>query len=319
MDCSKNNALFGGIPVVLGGDFAQIPPVIKKDDRSTIVDASVKQSDIWEEIEVIHLRINMRINGTSPNDIHHKECLNQMTYNPTLQNTNIAIPSYIGQMRSLDQLISKVYPLQDLQRAINVPDLFFKSAILTTRNDNVELINTKVLDLVLGVPVTLLSADTVDTSDEVFQVSNEHLQTPNSSSLPPSKLTLKVGCIVILLRNLNPQRGLSNGTKLVVKEIGEYVLKVAVMNGNGVDNEQIEFIVRIKLTTTENGYPFVLTRKQFPVRLSFAMTINKSQGQSLTNVGIDFRYPVFTHGQLYVAFSRSTKLEGIHALIDKTK
>ena len=52
--------------------------------------------------------------------------------------------------------------------------------------------------------------------------------------------------------------------------------------------------------------PVPLCRRQFPVRLAFAMTINKSQGQSVTHVGLDLRTAVFAHGQLYVALSRCT-------------
>ena len=54
------------------------------------------------------------------------------------------------------------------------------------------------------------------------------------------------------------------------------------------------------------------------MKLSFAMTINKSQGQSLGVVGIDLRNPVFTHGQLYVALSRSTQVETIYVAHSET-
>ncbi len=57
--------------------------------------------------------------------------------------------------------------------------------------------------------------------------------------------------------------------------------------------------------------PFIMSRRQFPIRLAFAMTINKSQGQSLGKVGILLRVPVFTHGQLYTAFSRAQKRDCI--------
>lgn len=181
------------------------------------------------------------------------------------------------------------------------------------RSITVDLLNQKILDLMPGESTTLCSADSSDISDEeVYQVSPEYLQTLNPGNFPPSRLTLKVGCIIMLLRNLNPQRGLCNGTRMIVKEIGSYLLKVAIMNDN--DTEQIDFIPRITLSTLEDEFPFILTRKQFPVKLSFAMTINKSQGQSLNNIGIDLRYPVFMHGQLYVALSRSTSIEGIHVL-----
>ena len=65
------------------------------------------------------------------------------------------------------------------------------------------------------------------------------------------------------------------------------------------------FLPRIKIkTSASDGLPFVLSRKQFPVRLSFAITINKSQEQTIPNVGIYLPRHVFSHGQLYVALSR---------------
>ncbi|CEP09018.1 hypothetical protein [Parasitella parasitica] len=179
-------------------------------------------------------------------------------------------------------------------------------------------LNQKVLDLLPGEEITLHSADTADTSneenDEIRQVSSEYLETLNPGNFPPAKLKLKRGCIIMLLRNINPQIGLCNGTRLIVKEIGAYILKVSVIKDTNEAGEQIELIPRIILSTLEGKYPFILSRKQFPVKLGFAMTINKSQGQSFTNVGIDLRYPAFTHGQLYVALSRSTNPNSIHVL-----
>jgi hypothetical protein len=313
--CSKD-VFFGGIPVILAGDFAQIPPVIRNGNRSHTVQSSIQQSFIWEKVTVIHLRQNMRISGTSSNDMHFKDWLCQITYNETLQNKMISLPTYIRQTYSLNDLISRVYPRAHLERSINNPSIFHKSAILTTKNETVDLLNQKVLDLMPGESVTLCSADSANISDdEVHQVSTEYLHTLNPGNFPPSKLTLKVGCIIMLLRNLNPEKGLCNGIRMVVKEIGSYVLKVAIMNGDNI--EQIEFIPRITLSTLEDDFPFILARKQFPVKLSFAMTINKSQGQSLSNVGIDLRHPVFMHGQLYVALSRSTNIEGIHVLFNQ--
>jgi ATP-dependent DNA helicase PIF1 len=62
-------------------------------------------------------------------------------------------------------------------------------------------------------------------------------------------------------------------------------------------------------------FPFQFKRKQFPVRLSFAMTVNKAQGQTIPNAGIYLPEPVFSHGQLYVALSRSTARKNVKILV----
>ena len=73
-------------------------------------------------------------------------------------------------------------------------------------------------------------------------------------------------------------------------------------------------IPRIALTPSDNTFPFTLRRRQFPVRAASAMTINKSQGQTLDAVGLFLPKPVFTHGQLYVALSRARSFKPITVL-----
>jgi hypothetical protein len=65
------------------------------------------------------------------------------------------------------------------------------------------------------------------------------------------------------------------------------------------------------MSPTDSDLPFKLNRLQFPVLQAFAVTINKSQGQTFDRVGIFLPEPVFSHGQLYVAFSRATSKEGV--------
>lgn len=88
--------------------------------------------------------------------------------------------------------------------------------------------------------------------------------------LPPATLHLCRGALVILLRNLDPERGLCNGARAILVRASTPFLE-----GRRV------FIPRIPMTPTEWTLPVKLVRQQFPIRLAWAMTINKSQGQTL--------------------------------------
>ncbi len=107
---------------------------------------------------------------------------------------------------------------------------------------------------------------------------------------------------MILLGNFDPLAGLCNGTRLIVRRFTMRVVEVEIITGKGAGN--VAFIPRIKFISDNNGLPFTFARKQFPLRLAYAMTINKSQGQTLSHVGLHLADDVFWHGQLYVAFSR---------------
>ena len=75
------------------------------------------------------------------------------------------------------------------------------------------------------------------------------------------------------------------------------------------------YIPRIELLAKKGNAPFVLRRRQFPIRVCYAMTINKSQGQTLSGVGIYLKGPVFPHGRPYVAVSRVLTRASLKILI----
>ena len=97
----------------------------------------------------------------------------------------------------------------------------------------------------------------------------------------------------MLLRNLDPPR-LCNGTRLVIRTLSKFVIEAVIISG--MYSGTIVAIPRIPMIPAD--MPFSFRRLQFPLRLSFAMSINKSQGQSLKVVGLHLEKTCFTHGQL---------------------
>lgn len=116
----------------------------------------------------------------------------------------------------------------------------------------------------------------------------------------------------MLLKNLNTKNEVCNGTRLIIRGLTQNLIKAEITTGT--HKGRIVFIPRITISPSDADIPFTLKRHQFPVVLAFAITINKSQGQTFTTVGIHLTDSVFGHGQLYVVFSRSTSRSGVKVI-----
>ena len=132
--------------------------------------------------------------------------------------------------------------------------------------------------------VTEAGADD-DLEEEPFPP--EFLHTLSALGLLPGELQLKVGCPLILLRNLAPGIGLCNRTRMVLLHTTPKVLEVCLIGGD--HDGDIAMIPRTMSTPSgwNVNFSFKLQKRQFPVRLAFAITINKAQGQSAKYVGLD--------------------------------
>lgn len=321
-DIRNTNKPFGGIPVVFGGDFQQILPVVPRGQREDIVGASLSRSSLWLHTRVLRLTVNMRLaQDSSPEAQEFAKWLLDVGHgrNSIGESGEMLLPAYMN-AGNLDALIQYIYG--DIGTHTDAPPpshYFLNRIILSARNDDVDEVNSHVLSLMPGSSRTYVSADTVlgpnGEENTDFPIPVEFLRSIRSSGLPPGELSLKKGCPIIILRNLSPSSGVCNGARATILNMSDRVLEVQLVGGP--HDGEIVMIPRISVVPSDSQgeFSFTLKRRQFPVNLAFAMTINKSQGQSVKYVGVDLRSPVFTHGQLYVALSRATSGRHIRVVL----
>ncbi|XP_015166438.1 ATP-dependent DNA helicase pif1-like [Solanum tuberosum] len=313
-DIMDVKTLFGGKVIVFGGDFRQTLPVVRNGKKEDFIHQSLLYSNIWNDLEKLHLSENMRAR-TDPSFCEYLLRIGNGKETPQCEN-KIEIPNsliipFTTEEQSLDTLFNVTYP--DLCTFSSDSSAISSRVILTTKNDFVNEINDMLIRKFPERATTYVATDeTVEPNDQ--SQFEDFLHTLHPPGLPPYKLTLKENCPVMLLRNLNPSEGLCNGTRLTCCDLKTHVISAKIESGD-FKNTHV-FIPRIPLLTSQDEKIHVqFKRTQFPVRLCFAMTINKAQGQTLDFVGIYLREPVFSHGQLYVALSRAKSSECVKILI----
>jgi hypothetical protein len=323
---------FGGKVLVLGGDFRQVLPVMPHSSREDIVSHSLQAHPLWTSgfVSIFHLTENMRAahNGTWRDYLLTVgDGLVEVATQISTQSIRIPDKLVAPHGWSVNDMIGHAFPtLQAASDRVVAPDrtgddieYFRERAILTPKNVVVDMINARVLErLDAGTHVTYLSSDSVDisTEDERALWPVEFLNSLTPSGMPPHELVLAPGALVMLLRNMDIDLGLCNGVRAIIIRAMPRVIDVLLVSGTHAGSRV--YIPRVTLAPKNPDLPFVLRRRQFPVKLAWAMTINKAQGQTLRLVDIYLPEPVFSHGQLYVAMSRSGLQGGVRLYIEDT-
>ena len=306
---------FGGITVLFGGDFRQTLPVVPRGSRHQILNASLRNSRLWRHVKMFFLKKNMRLDQTPESELFAQYLLKVGAGKNSNPDGTVTLYPEMRCGDTVDSLIDAIYP--GIVQGEKPDDYFKNRTLLSCKNDDVDDLNSDILARFPGEEKVLRSADSVVTNDGVpidyqpYPV--EYLNSLNASGLPLARLTLKPGCPLMVLRNLDPSNGICNGTRMVLLRIKSHVLECRILGGDG----KTVFIPRMSIQPSDGDLHIPLSRRQFPVRLAFAMTINKSQGQSVQNVGLDLRTSVFSHGQLYVALSRCTSASRIKVLFSE--
>ena len=205
----------------------------------------------------------------------------------SIDNDDIMLPdSMLLEGNNMQSLIDFIYA--DMASTNDYVEFFKERGILAPRNKDVDAINSLALLKLGGTTKEYLSADSMCSSDDqTFQIYT--LEFLNNLDLgggyPPHVLSLKVSAPVMLLRNLDPRRGLCNGTRLICIGLFERVIEAEIITGKNAGDRVL--IPRIDFISPSSlGLPFEMRRRQFPLKLAFGMTINKAQGQTLGTLGL---------------------------------
>ncbi|XP_021995696.2 ATP-dependent DNA helicase pif1-like [Helianthus annuus] len=301
IDPSLNSDIrFGGKVIVFGGDFRQILPVVPNGGRQEIVNASLCSSYLWSKCKLLRLTRNMRLTvGRSTADIEE-------------------INSFAKWLLDLGE--GNVGGPNDGEATIQIP----QDLMITDESDPIASLidfvypSILLLSMFPGEEREYLSSDSLCPTEDV-NATQQRIYSPDVLNglkifgLPNHRLVLKVGVPVMLLRNIDQRNGLCNGTRLQVKKLYNRVIEAEIISGANIGTST--YIPRINLIPSDKKIPFAFQRRQFPLSVCFAMTINKSQGQSLSRVGLYLKQSVFSHGQLYVALSRVKTRDGVKLLI----
>ncbi|KAH7661261.1 DNA helicase protein [Dioscorea alata] len=245
---------FGGKTLVLGEDFHQILLVIKYRSKIDIINAAITQSYLWQECK----RDNL--DDQSRNQLRQfTEWLLQVG-NDTIMctenndNTNEE-RDWIEILKNLlikrlgdpiDSIIEFVYS----QFHVNYVDLEYlrQCAIITPYNDTVKIINDVISQKIQAPEQIYLSSDyiskastSVETHGPLYSI--EFLNTLKFVGIPNHELTLKLGCVIMLMRNICQANGLCNGTRLIVTQLYPNILEAMIISGPVFSHGQLYMVL----------------------------------------------------------------------------
>ena len=187
----------------------------------------------------------------------------------------------------VEKIVTSTYPLfEEMQGNI---EYLKERTILAPKNETVNEIKQYMLQFLPGEKNHYLSSNSIckassniPDQDNLYPV--EFLNTLEFPGIPNHKIELKEGVPIMLLRNVNQKLGMCDGTRLIVTHLRTWIIEAKIITGSNIGTKVL--IPRIVLSPTESKWPFILKRRQFPLKICYAMTINKSQGQTLNNVGL---------------------------------
>jgi len=280
------------------GDFRQVAPVIRDaSGPAATFDNSIRSSDLWQNFEILRLTAPIRYAGDP-------------VYAEWVDRVGDGLPPYettvdLGHLAHVDDLATS-------PEAVN-------RAFLSPFNERVDRFNDLMLDKIEGTELKAYhSHDSIKELDDTsfhlpVGAETDILASMHEPGVPPSNLSLKVGCIASIMRNLSIEDGLVKNARVQVVSLHPNVIQVRLLRQAGMrpqlpGTRQADmptfFLPRISFEFEPRNSNWTVQRRQFPLRLAYATTFNSCQGLTLDRVVLDLTKPVFAHGQLYTSLSR---------------
>lgn len=270
---------FGGVQVIFIGDFFQLPPV----EKDEIERKYCFESDIWQKLNLKNIILNKSYRQQEKEFI---EALSHMRTN-SLNESDIALFNSRNVENKEDSNMLHIF----------------------STNEEADAYNKAKFDSIDSPIEDFLSDDGVLRGDDYIynnfsETENKILEIFNKNCRFDKELRFKLGAKVMLLSNLDFATGLINGSIGTIKAFLDNA--ITVLFDNGVEKD----IKREAFEYFYNDKP-IAQRRQYPLKLAYAITIHKSQGMTLDKLFIDCKR-IFEKGQAYVAMSRVKTLDGLY-------
>ncbi|XP_043275424.1 ATP-dependent DNA helicase PIF7-like [Venturia canescens] len=309
------NGWFGKTNIIVFGDLLQLPPVreepvfikLSKEKVEKLI-GSLSSIDLWGSLfKYDELTINMR----QKNDVSYREMLSkirlgcidtesmQMLESRKIEITSSNIPDRIKELCDY---------ISTLQTDI---------VCLMPTNRMCDVLNEAMLDRIPSKEIHLVAEDLIDKpsfKNRVTKILHRWEDDISQTAGLARVISIKIGSKVMLRRNIDVTIGLVNGTIGEVVSVSESLdgstikgVTIKLTNGMQYDIERVS----VKFEVIDGVY---VTRRQFPLCVSYAISFHKSQGLSLKYVVMDCANTIFSCGQIYVGLSRVTSLEGLHLI-----
>lgn len=275
----RNEKPFGGIQLILCGDFFQLPPVVKSNTKSASQNAAQSkrfcfQTETWQTVISCTFELKM---------VHRQK-----------DSEFVRILNFIRVGHVNDEIVKRLTATSKQK--------IEKNGILATQlcshTNDANLINNSKLQKLPGEERIFDAQD----SESAYSKQLDNMV------MAPGKLALKVGAQVMLLKNINIAEGLVNGARGVVigftSATGPPIVKF---------KNNREYIAKSEKWIMKTPSGGVITRKQIALKLAWAFSIHKSQGLTLDCVEMSLS-KVFEAGQAYVALSRAQSLECVRII-----